>query len=162
MTTRRRDLLLGIGVAAFAVLLLLVVIPLGVHVPKAVRAAVLSPDLWPRVIAGMLLVFGAVLALQARFGAGDEDDWQAPGFDPLAALRFLATLGLFLLYYWLVRRLGMVLASSLAILAFGLFGRTRHTLLLLATALVLPFLLWGFFYEIAGIPLPSGDWVSWP
>ncbi|HFD16409.1 MAG TPA: tripartite tricarboxylate transporter TctB family protein [Rhodospirillales bacterium] len=162
MTTRRRDLLLGIGVAAFALLLLLVVIPIGVDVPKAVRAAVLSPDLWPRVIAGALLLLGILLAVQAGFGEAGEEDWTESGFDPVAAGRLLVTLALLLAYYWLVRRLGMVLASSLAILAFGLFGRTRHPRLLVATALLLPLLLWGFFYKVAGIPLPSGDWVRWP
>ncbi len=162
MTARRRDLLLGIGVAAFAALLLLVVIPLGVSVPKAVRAAVLSPDLWPRAIAAMLLLLGAGLAVQAWFAHDTDDNWRSPPFDPVAALRLLAAILLLLVYYWLVRRLGMVLASSLAILLFGLFGRSAHPRLLLATALVLPLLLWGFFYKIAGIPLPSGDWVRWP
>ncbi len=162
MTARRRDLLLGIGVAAFAALLLLVVIPLGVSVPKAVRAAVLSPDLWPRAIAAMLLLLGAGLAVQAWFAHETVDDWESPSADPMPALRLLGAILLLLAYYWLVRRLSMVLASSLAILVFGLFGRTRHPRLLLATALVLPLLLWGFFYKIAGIPLPSGDWVRWP
>ncbi len=162
MTGKRRDLLLGIGVAAFALLLLTVVVPLGVHVPKAVRAAVLSPDLWPRVIAVMLLALGVLLAVQARLAGGTGEETPEPGFDAVAGLRLLATLGLLLLYYWLVLRIGIVLASVLAIFAFGRFGRTRHPRLLSAVALLLPILLWGFFYKIAGIPLPSGDWVSWP
>ncbi len=162
MTRKRRELLLGLGVAVFALLLLTVVIPLGVHVPKAVRAAVLSPDLWPRAIAAMLLFLGIVLAVQARVEPETGDELPNAPFDPVAASRLFATLGLLLAYYWLVQRMGIVLASGIAILACGLFGHTRHPRLLLATALLLPLLLWGFFYKIAGIPLPAGDWVSWP
>ncbi len=162
MTRKRRELLLGVGVAAFALLLLTVVIPLGIHVPKAVRAAVLSPDLWPRVIAVMLLFLGTVLAVQARLEPETEGELPGAPFDPVAASRLFATLALLLAYYWLVGRLGIVLASGIVIFACGLFGRSRHPRLLFAIALLLPLLLWGFFYKIAGIPLPAGDWVNWP
>lgn len=161
MAPARRDLLLGLGVAAFALFLLLVLIPNGIAVPKGVRAAVLSPTFWPTVIAWGLLLLGVMLAAEnlprARLERGSP-----MRFEPDASLRVFAGAVLMLAYWWLVPKLGLVVSSMLAMLAAGALARSPHPVALGATTLALPLLLWWFFYRVAGIPLPAGDWVGWP
>ena len=158
MTEERRDLFLGLGVACFGTILLLLLIPQGVVVPKGVRSAVLSPDFWPRAIAGFLVVTGLFLALQSKLATTAVTLERHSG----TVLRLLAALVLLGAYYWLIQPLGMVVASMLAILAFGLLGRARNLVVLLLTAVILPLLLYAFFVKIAGLPIPTGRWISFP
>lgn len=161
MAPARRDLLLGLAVAAFALFLLLVLIPDGIAVPKGVRAAVLSPAFWPTIVAWALLALGLLLAAQSLPQARSERG-SPMRLEPDASLRILAGAAIMIAYWWLVPKLGLVVSGMLAVLATGGLARTPHPLALTATAVALPLLLWGFFYKVAGIPLPAGDWVGWP
>lgn len=169
----RQDLWLGIGVAGFGLLLFFVIIPTGVAVPQNVPARVLSPAFWPKVIAGLLVGLGILMALQGWLaraaadppegvGAEDHANEEEEGIWWSPALRIGITAALLLLYYWLVEFLGMVLASSLALLAFGFFGNTRYPIALVITAIVLPLMMYGFFFYVAGVPIPTGSLVSFP
>ncbi|MCB1971005.1 MAG: tripartite tricarboxylate transporter TctB family protein [Geminicoccaceae bacterium] len=158
MAGGRQNFLLGLGIAAFGVLLLLVIIPEGVVVPKGVRSAVLSPAFWPSVIAGFLIVSGLILAVQSRlYGQSMELEHH-----DVSWLRFGLGVVFLAVFYLLVRPIGLVLASMLAITAFGLVARARNRPMLLVTAVILPLLLYGFFVKIAGLPVPVGHWISFP
>ncbi|MCB2055262.1 MAG: tripartite tricarboxylate transporter TctB family protein [Geminicoccaceae bacterium] len=164
---RRRDFNLGLGVAAFGAALVLLIIPQGVVVPKGVRSAVLSPSFWPYAIAGFLLLGGILLAVQSRLASAGAPDVEGDeGEEERQAepwLRLAASVVLLSLYYLAVQPLGMVVASMLAVLAFGtLAGATRRPIWLVVTALVLPLLLYGFFYEVASLPVPTGRWIHFP
>jgi hypothetical protein len=161
MAPARRDLLLGLGVAAFALFLLLVLIPNGIAVPKGVRAAVLSTTFWPTVIARGLLLLGVLLAAESLPRARLEQG-SPMRLEPDASLRVFAGAVLMLAYWWLVPKLGLVVSSMLAMLATGALARSPLPVALGATTVALPLLLWWLFCRIAGIPLPAGDRVGWP
>ncbi|MEZ5825811.1 MAG: tripartite tricarboxylate transporter TctB family protein [Geminicoccaceae bacterium] len=77
-------------------------------------------------------------------------------------LRLVAALALLFVYYKAIQPLGMVVASMAAIFVFGLLGRARNLPVLAVTAILLPLLLYGFFVKIAGLPIPTGRWISFP
>ncbi|MEZ5845554.1 MAG: tripartite tricarboxylate transporter TctB family protein [Geminicoccaceae bacterium] len=158
MTGERRDFVLGLAIAAFGAVLLLAIIPQAVVVPKGVRSAVLSPAFWPRAIAGFLILSGLLLAIQSRLRSEAGEVARHEGL----FLRLVAALVLLLAYYWAIRPLGMVVASMIAIMAFGLLGRARNIPVLAAAAVILPLLLYGFFVKVAGLPIPTGRWISFP
>lgn len=165
MLRTRGELWLGLGTVAFALLLLLVLIPQGITVPKSVKRLVLSPTFWPNIIGCFILAMGAVLTLQAivapRPPAEAEDRPRAPRSIPGTG-RVLAFVGILAGYFLLIAPLGMVPASILAMLAYLLLVRARRRLAGIAVAIALPLVLDWFFLHVAGVPMPSGWLVSFP
>jgi len=77
-------------------------------------------------------------------------------------VRALAVILLMFVYYWLILKIGLVPASMFAMLAVGLTNaRPKLWLLLIATP-VLPMLIYLFFYEVASVPIPGGEWLVFP
>ena len=64
MTPNVRDLILGCFLLGLGVALQVYIIPEGVVVPGSVKSIALSPDLWPRVVAGLFILLGGII--QAR------------------------------------------------------------------------------------------------
>lgn len=165
MTPAGKSLTLGTIVVVVFALVLWVVIPMGVWIPARVPIAANSPDFWPRVIAIGMLVLGVlelghgVLAMRSGNTSTAEapDDTDSASYPPItAALRVAVAMLLMLGYYYAVQWLGMLVASAVAILIFaGLYGE-RRPWLLLAVAVILPVVLYGFFVGIAHTPLPQG------
>jgi len=166
-----RDLWLGAGLAVLSALLYLVVIPVGVRVPSSVRSPVMSPDFWPNIIALFMLGVSALLLLRGviAWRRGEiiaHRSTEAIGEDESAGwngqLRALAVILLMFVYYWLILKIGLVPASMFAMLAVGLTNsRPKLWLLLIATP-VLPMLIYLFFYEVASVPIPGGEWLVFP
>jgi putative tricarboxylic transport membrane protein len=166
-----RDLWLGAGLAVLSALLYLVVIPVGVRVPSSVRSPVMSPDFWPNIIALFMLGVSTLLVLRGviawrRGEIIDHRSTAAIGEDESAGwngqLRALAVILLLFVYYWLILKIGLVPASMFTMLAVGLTtSRPKLWLLLIATP-VLPMLIYLFFYEVASVPIPGGDWLVFP
>lgn len=170
MTTRTRDVGLGLGLAALAGLLLMWLIPHYVISPGQ-GALVLRPDFWPTILAWFLLAAGLGLAARARFGpdpiatdggagrSGEsrsgENRSERAGWIRVAWLA-LVTVGLSLL----IPTLGMVWASMLAGLVLLPALRPEHPLAAVIVALLLPLLLYAFFAKFAGVSVPPGTWTS--
>lgn len=168
-----RDLWLGAGLAVLSALLYLVVIPVGVTVPSGVRSAVMSPAFWPNIIALFLLAMSALLFLRAALAwhngklvahrsseLAEDEEHEASG--RRGQIRAVAVIAIMFAYYWLILKIGLVPASMAAMLAVGLAtSRPKLWLLLIATP-ILPMLLYLFFFKVANVPIPGGEWLVFP
>ncbi|RIA45366.1 tripartite tricarboxylate transporter TctB family protein [Dichotomicrobium thermohalophilum] len=166
-----RDLWLGAGLAVLSALLYLVVIPAGITIPSGVRSPVMSPAFWPNIIALFLLAMSALLFVRAAIAWNrgeivphksadvDEEEKQA-GWN--GQIRAIAVIAIMFIYYWLIIKIGLVPASMVTLLAVGLTAaRPKIWLLIIATP-VLPMLLYLFFYKVANVPIPGGEWLMFP
>jgi len=159
--TRRGELGTGAGILAFGALVAFVLVPFGVVHPDNIRAGTISPTFWPRAIGWLLIVVGALVALQAALappGTGSDIE-STPSHGHPGRYYFRVLLGFFILYaswgatFWI----GLPISSALIILVFGaLFGERRYWLLIVL-AVVLPLVLYYFFTHVAKVPIPLGD-----
>ncbi len=163
------DVLLGLGVIAFGVLLLTFAIPHYITSPSNVRALVLSPTFWPIIVAGIIVFMGALLAATRMFGIGVTDPENAgelpsAEFDGgnFAWLRLVAVAGLMVGLVFAIPILGMVLATAIAFLAFAFIVRAPKPILILVSAIVIPLVLYWFFNHIAGVSVPQGRFFVLP
>ena len=165
MTQHAKDILLGCLLAFGFGLVLWILIPTAVPVPKSIKVAALSPDYWPKIIAAGLAIMGLVLIVQGAIRLVKQQataESGAPREATTAAGRrsvFLRTVGIMfglLVYYQLVEPLGIVVSSMLAIMAFALLYGERRLKMLIPIAVLLPIGLYYFFVKVANIPMPLG------
>jgi len=166
-----RDLWLGAGLAILSALLYLVVIPVGVRVPSSVRSPVMSPDFWPNIIALFMLGVSALLLLRGliawrRGQLVAHRSSEAIGEDESAGwngrARAIAVIVLMFVYYWLILKIGLVPASMVSMLAVGLTTARPKIIALSIATPALPLLIYLFFYEVARVPIPGGEWLVFP
>ena len=75
----------------------------------------------------------------------------------------LALLGILgVLYVGSIGTLGMVWASVLAFIALAFLIKTRHPVVALIAAVLVPLALYAFFAHVAGVAIPQGDFVRMP
>jgi hypothetical protein len=163
MSRFSRDAWLGISVVAFGAFLLLVLIPFGVTSPGNVRIAVLSPTIWPNILALLLMLIGALLTLRALIAGPEkrgEPDASDDGWRPWA--RIAAAGALMAALFLSLPVLGMPIATGLILLAYAALVRARRPVATILTAILLPLLIYGFFNKIAGVPIPQGQLVRLP
>jgi hypothetical protein len=173
MTRGALDFGLGLFVIAAGLVMLFFIIPTGVDTPANVPYAVLSPRFWPRVIMYFMMAMGAVVAIKGLLqmrsertrtdasGSRDAQDSDVGGADAvditLAGVPYIAVACVLLLgYYWLMTAIGMVEASIVALVVFSALYLERRVHWILAVAVALPLLLYGFFFYIANVPIPLG------
>ena len=163
---RYSDAILGAVLVALSIVLLWVVIPLGVKVPKSNKVLALSPDFWIKIIVWSTLCLGAYLIYQGLRSAReqlsedkiDEIERNRAHHHPTGRavlLASLAVLNLFL-YYFLIQWLGMVLASIISFITFVLLCGERRIVIMVPLAVLLPTALYYFFLKVASIPMPLG------
>lgn len=163
---RFSDAILGAVMTLGALFMLLVIIPVSVQVPKSNKVVALSPDFWIKIIVWFSLFLGVYLIVQGLLSARQELSKEKIAAIKLAQTRHhsfgksivmvcVAVANLFL-YYFLIQWLGMVLASSISILTFGLLCGERRIKILLPIAVLLPVGLYYFFLKVASIPMPLG------
>ncbi|WP_026380775.1 tripartite tricarboxylate transporter TctB family protein [Afifella pfennigii] len=163
MPRLHRNIWLGAGVMLFALALVFAAIPFGISTPKSVRSLVLSPILWPTIIGWCLFLGGALLVAQQLIGrTRPEESGEAGGPRPDAWLRLGALALLMAGYYIAIPLFGMVWASALAFLLLALLIRTRYRVTSLIVAFGLPLVTYAFFYHVAGVPIPQGEFVRLP
>jgi len=163
MPRLHRNIWLGLGIMLFALLLAFALIPLGVSTPRSVRSIVLSPILWPTIIAWMIFIGGGLLLGQQLIGRREPDHldiWANPR--PGAWLRLLALAVLMAAYYLAISYIGMVWASALAFLVLAFLVRSRYRVAVIVVAFALPLVTYGFFYHVAGVPIPQGHFIRLP
>ncbi len=169
MSKLSTDAWLGIGVMALGLFLLLVLIPYGITSPANVRIAVLSPTIWPNIIAGALVILGAIqFARSLAAGRGGETGTvseadaagEANGWQPWARIGAVALImaGLF----FSLPLIGMPIAGVLAILAYALLVRAGRPVTAALTAIILPLTIYAFFNHVAKVPIPQGKIVRLP
>lgn len=163
MHSALKTLLLGAVLIFVALLLLLVGIPIGIWVPAHLGPGALSPAAWPRAIALGLLMLGTLITAQAvlqrrahslieRVTAAKETH----SLSPYSTLKTIAAMAMLFGYYLLVRWLGIVLASAVALPALSVLYGERRFRLLIGIGLILPTALYAFFVYVAKIPMPLG------
>lgn len=164
MLPRKIEIGVGVFVSAFALALLILGIPFGVDSPETVASIELSPLFWPTILAAILLVSGIALtmrALMTKPGQGAD----AAEFEPWErdqTLRVGAFVVLIVVYYLAIPLLGMVWASMAAFAAMLLIVRSQRLAASVLCAVLLPLLLYLFFYHVAGVAIPQGQIVRLP
>lgn len=141
--------------------LIFFVIPHYVIKPSNVRILVLSPDFWPYIVAGLMLIGGIALWAQywfmfRKFSTETSDPVPGGWFRiGLVAILMVA-------YYLIMPVLGMVWSSVVAYIAFvGIIGLPRKVATVVA-AFVLPIALYMFFAHAAGVPIPQAKFLVLP
>ncbi len=151
---------IGLAALALSLFLVLVGIPYGVTSPSNVPKMVLSPVFWPYVLCGVLALTGVGLIVTASFA--EAEPVNKPAEMPGGYLR-LALLGILgVLYVGSIGTLGMVWASVLAFIALAFLIKTRHPVVALIAAVLVPLALYAFFAHVAGVAIPQGDFVRMP
>ena len=163
------DIAAGGVVAAFSILGLAYLVPIGVKSPPNVSVAPLAPPFWPSIILWMMLGFAALIVLKGIYGmsradsAGDApSDAEAPAdkdtdstMNARVTRTAIAAVLLFI-YQAAIEPIGMVLASIIAGLAFTFLAGERRYRFFVPVAVLLPIVLYYFFTKIAAIPIPLG------
>lgn len=165
MSEKSLHLRLGIFMSLFALFLVLYAIPSFVFAPSNVGKIVLSPLFWPYVLAGLAGIVGLALIANALTSAQDtpfegEETEHPEGTAPWMRLGALAVIMVLVMFG--LPRLGMVWTAMLAFAACAFLFRTRHPILALVCAVVVPLLLYAFFAHVAGVAIPQGNFVRLP
>ena len=159
----RNDLITGCIVVAFALAVLLVLVPYGVDRPGQVDVSALSPNFWPTVLGVFLLAMGTLVAGQTLWrhktrkapapeNRAPAQDW--PGLDPVP--KTMAAVALLFVYYAVLEPLGLVAASMLAMVAFTVLAGERRIAIVAPLAILVPVALYLFFQEVAQVAIPVG------
>lgn len=163
---RYADAILGVVLVSGSILLLTVLIPIGVQVPKSNKVLALSPDFWMKIIVYSTLIIGLTILYKgvkrAREGLNEEEIVELEDelkhkkdFGRAVLGAFTAVAGLFV-YLYLIDLIGMIAASITAFLAFVLLSGERRMQIAIPLGVILPFCLYYFFLKVAGIPMPLG------
>ncbi len=75
----------------------------------------------------------------------------------LAGLALIMVLTMFAL-----PRLGMVWTAMVVFIATALLFKTRHPVVAVISAIIIPLILYAFFAHVAGISIPQGNFVRLP
>ena len=162
MLSRPIELGLSIFFILFALFLWLVLIPFGIDAPSSMRSILLSPRFWPTILAAGLLLLGVLLgAATLRRKTGDRHD-PFEGFTSPEYGRLAGFVVLLAAYFEAIPWLGMVWSSVLCFAAVVFLTGAQNKAIGLACALVLPIVLFGFFYHIAGVNIPQSELLRLP
>ncbi|NQV82717.1 MAG: tripartite tricarboxylate transporter TctB family protein [Rhodospirillales bacterium] len=163
---RFSDAILGAVLTVGAVMMLLVIIPISVQVPKSNKVLAMSPDFWIKIIVWFALALGAQLIFQglrnAKVGLSEDDiaaiEEKQSHHHPMgrSMLMVLIAIANLFLYYFLIQWFGMVLASSISAITFILLCGERRVKIMVPLAVLLPVALYYFFFKVANIPMPLG------
>lgn len=149
-----RDVIAGAIVAATGGFILLWLIPAGISAPSNLPNAALSPTLWPRIVAAMLIVTGLLLALQGwRRGASQSRSRESAVGAPFHAS---AAIALLLPYFIACVWLGLLIPSIAAFIIYALLAGQRRWPLVALWGFALPVGLTLFFIYVANVLIPLG------
>lgn len=140
------DLVIGLSAVALGIVVLLLSGKL-----QTVKLGI-GPAGFPRFIAALLIILGAVMAVPALLRGVEKPRVQV---EKKAASLFLAAIAMSLVYVCLVSRVGFLIMTPL--LLFGmmwLFGE-RKLPLMIAVSLITTIVIWLLFTKVFHIFLPS-------
>ncbi|MEH6628493.1 MAG: tripartite tricarboxylate transporter TctB family protein [Motiliproteus sp.] len=173
MLTQKKELMLGLGVFALSIALLIVIIPETVVSPGVVANAVLAPSFWPNVVSGMMCLIGGLMVVQRMLERSETESStpvsevkgkaQEAQSSMETAVRMLWFVAMLVGYYSLIPVIGLPASSVAAFLFFSLFQcRSTYRMTVLSVGLILPLILYVFFFHIAGVDIPQGDYWRLP
>lgn len=163
---RYADAILGAVLVFMSGFLLTVLIPIGVQLPKSNKILALSPDFWINIIVWSTLALGVNILIKGirksrlemtpeEVAAVEEDLAHRHPMNRAVLGAVTAVVGLFT-YFFLIKWIGMVAASILAMTGFILLCGERRYKIALPLAILLPIGLYYFFLKVASIPMPLG------
>ncbi|PWJ21801.1 tripartite tricarboxylate transporter TctB family protein [Jannaschia seohaensis] len=162
MTLRTLQTRLGFAAIAIAALLALVAIPNFVSSPSNVRNIVLSPTFWPYALTGMTALAGLLLLVTGFREEGEtpleEEHPEAEG----AWIRIGGLAAIMVAVMLLLPWLGMPLTCMAAFAATAFLFRTRHPVVAVICAVLVPLVLYVFFAKVAGVAVPQGELIRLP
>jgi putative tricarboxylic transport membrane protein len=160
---KTKDLALALGLMAFFMMTLFLVIPQGIYVPGNLRIRVMSPAFFPRVVTIFLIFMSGVLLAQTLIARKKKARGPAVSAEEKASedltkriLRIPVAIVLLFFYYAAVTWIGLLFSSMIFLLAFSLLYGERRFRIIVPLAVVLPIALYYFFTRVAHIPLPKG------
>jgi putative tricarboxylic transport membrane protein len=145
------DFVIAILIVAFCALIYTVTMTFP-SVP-AMLAMGMGPEVFPRLLLGLMVVLAGLLAVLAR-GKADEVREPVPPTVYWTALAIVAFMGVL----WL---LGMAIAMFVGFVGMGLLWGERRWLVLVISGLALSALIYTLFVRGFGIPLPQGIVGEW-
>jgi putative tricarboxylic transport membrane protein len=152
---RRRfhsDIAIALAIVAFCAVVYAVTMTFP-RVP-AMLAMGMGPEVFPRLLLGVMVVLAGALALLTR-GKADESREPIPAMVYWTALAMLAFMGLL----WLA---GMAAAMFIGFVGIGALWGERRWAILVGSGLILSVAIYMLFVKGFGVPLPRGivgDWL---
>lgn len=160
---RKLNLEIGVASILFSIFLFAIAIPYGVTAPSNITKIVLSPLIWPQILAGFLAVVGISLVGNALRQPKDDAPPQPLLDGEPGAMRRLCLMAVIMVaYFLLIDVIGMVWSSMLAVLALTALLKTDNRVYAVLTAVLVPLLLYAFFAHVAGVAIPQGELVRLP
>lgn len=139
-------------------------IPNWVSSPSNVRNIVLAPTFWPYVLTALtgLTALGLLLAGWRMDASEPVENEHYTDNLGIACMRLVGLAIIMVLTMFALPRLGMVWTAMIVFLATAYLFKTRHPIIAIICAVVLPLLLYLFFAHVAGIAIPQGNFVRLP
>ena len=133
--------------------LITILIPIGMDAPRKVRFAALAPSYYPYIVSTILFLLGSVIIIRSRREKAAQPE---PNVHPQAIKRLSKFIFLLAVFASSLEWAGFILSSSVALMVALPLAGEKRPLIIIANALIIPILLYLFFYKIAGIPIPLG------
>lgn len=164
MLFKNKEFSIGAGVVFLSLMLIYYIVPVAVVSPSNVRMIVLDPAFWPNVISWMMLLIGMFMMAASLLKKQKAESSENKNlFSYKKELPLLLLVLFFSGYYILLPDLGMVWGSSLAYILLSVFiCKTRHRLSAVLVGILLPIVLYAFFYYVAGVSIPQSEMVRLP
>ena len=143
----------GILMVIVSLTLITILIPIGIDAPRKVRFAALAPSYYPYIVSTILFLLGSVIIIRSRREKAAQPE---PNVHPQAIKRLSKFIFLLAVFASSLEWAGFILSSSVALLVALPLAGEKRPLIIIANALIIPILLYLFFYKIAGIPIPLG------
>ena len=136
--------------------LLFILIPFGIDTPKKVKYAALSPLYYPQIVSLILCIIGVAIMFKNRQISVERKPDDIDTTHPNSRGRILSFLALLAIYSLTLDFLGFILGGIVALICSLLLAGERRPLIIVSIAVMLPLLLFLFFYKVAHVPMPSG------
>lgn len=146
------DVIAGVILLGFALLLLYLLIPNYVGQPPVMQSPMMSPRWLPNIVGWLLLIFSLLMIVQGVLVADDNED-TGRRFERGPWLRFVLMVSALVVYAGLFEMLGAIISGILA--TFMLFvAHPVRTLWVYGLAIVFPVGITLLFTEVMNVPLP--------
>ena len=163
MLSRRAEIFVGLGVMGMAAIVLWVLIPGYIRIPRRVPMAALSPAFWPNVIGWTMLICGGLLTARAAAAPPppniitDDLRFTRPELLRVGALALVLGAS-----YIALPIVGMTWTCMVVYILMVLMTGARRPIWGTVIAILLPLALYFFFTKVAGVAIPQGRIVRLP